>query len=344
MTKSELKQIIREVLHEELAKINLAEGGAMSGGYAQSGSIDRYARPGASIQPSKNGYLNRLKSKNPDLVEITTVKGKDVKPGMLTQAGQVKEAEVKKNNRGETKVYIMHTNKYDGFWDVDEDMEVLADPENRSKPFTGDYRSLLKMGLKESASSVHLKLHKDPSEKWWEYDQDCYLIGKNRKYKLRIVLYEAEPDYYNEYAKYKIDVEIEGVNFKINHRKLADVVGCSNFYLQHLEWDEAVRMCDKIYSYFINSKDDTYFLLVNDLGCPAAKVTEYFDANSELSVERFGDMYENLWNSNHRHPDWLKMEKLLDTADPKQEMSPEDAYEASSSEIRVAVSNLITSF
>lgn len=44
----------------------------------------------------------------------------------------------------------MHTNNYDGFWDVDQDMEVLADPENRSKPFTGDYRALLKMGLNES--------------------------------------------------------------------------------------------------------------------------------------------------------------------------------------------------
>lgn len=124
---------------------------AFSGGYAGGGHVvDRYARPGASVQPDKKSYLGRLKNKNPDLVDVITVKGKDIKRGMITQSGQVKEAEVKRNNRGETKVYIMHTNNYDGFWDVDEDMEVLADPENKSKPFTGDYRALLKMGLKEA--------------------------------------------------------------------------------------------------------------------------------------------------------------------------------------------------
>jgi hypothetical protein len=83
-----------------------------------------------------------------------TVKGKDIKPGMITQAGQVKEVEVKKNNRGETKVYIMHTNNYDGFWDVDEDMPVMADPDNKSKPFTGSFQDLLKKGLKESTKAT----------------------------------------------------------------------------------------------------------------------------------------------------------------------------------------------
>lgn len=129
---------------------------AFSGGYAGGGHVvDRYARPGASVQPDKKSYLGRLKNKNPDLVDVITVKGKDIKRGMITQSGQVKEVEVKRNNRGETKVYIMHTNNYDGFWDTDEDMEVLADPENKSKPFTGDYRALLKMGLKESVSLVN---------------------------------------------------------------------------------------------------------------------------------------------------------------------------------------------
>lgn len=94
-------------------------------------------------------------------MDTTTVKGKDIKPGMITQAGQVKEAEVRKNNRGETKVYIMHTNNYDGFWDVDEDMEVMVDPENKSNPFTGDYRALLKMGLKED---VDYETEEDISE------------------------------------------------------------------------------------------------------------------------------------------------------------------------------------
>lgn len=146
ITKSELREMIRECLREEL---RLREG-AMSGGYASGGSIDTFKRAGGSTQPDKNSYLGRLKSKNPDLVDIMTVKGKDIKPGMITQAGQVKEAEVRKNNRGETKVYIMHTNDYDGFWDVDEDMEVLVDLENKSKPFTGAYKDLVNKGLKES--------------------------------------------------------------------------------------------------------------------------------------------------------------------------------------------------
>lgn len=153
ISKAELKEMFREVLREELGARGIITEGAMSGGYASGGDvIDRYARPGASTQPSKKTYLDRLKSNNPDLVDITTVKGKDIKPGMITQAGQVKTAEVKKNNRGETKVYIMHTNNYDGFWDVDEDMEVLVDLEDKSKPFTGAYRDLLNKGLKESLS------------------------------------------------------------------------------------------------------------------------------------------------------------------------------------------------
>lgn len=136
--------------HKSYAK-HLQEG-AFSGGYAGDNSFSggTVRGRGASTQPSKSTYLRRLQSKNPDLVDIAVVKGKDIKPGMITQAGQVKTAEVKKNNRGETKVYIMHTNNYDGFWDVDEDMEVLADPENKSQPFTGAYRDLLKMGLQES--------------------------------------------------------------------------------------------------------------------------------------------------------------------------------------------------
>lgn len=151
MTKSELKEMIRECLREELSKVNLEEG-AFSGGVAGDSSFSggTVRGVGASTQPSKKNYLDRLKSKNPDLVDTMTVKGKDIKPGMMTQAGQVKEAEVRKNNKGETKVYIMHTNNYDGFWDVDEDMPVMVDPEDKSKPFTGDYKDLLKMGLQEA--------------------------------------------------------------------------------------------------------------------------------------------------------------------------------------------------
>lgn len=153
LTKSGLKEMIRECLQEELAKDSLTEGGAMSGGYAEHGAIDNHARPGASTQPSKKNYLDRLKSKNSELVDVITVKGKDIKPGMITQAGQAREVKVEYSNHyKKDMVYIMHTNDYDGFWDVDEDMEVMADPDDKSKPFTGDYKELLKRGLKESAA------------------------------------------------------------------------------------------------------------------------------------------------------------------------------------------------
>lgn len=150
MTKSELKEMIRECLREELSKINLEEG-AFNGGVAGDASFSggTVRGLGASTQPSKKNFLDRLKSKNPDLVDTTTVKGKDIKPGMVTQAGQVKEAEVRRNNKGETKVYIMHTNDYDGFWDVDEDMPVMLDPDDKSKPFTGVWADLLAKGLEE---------------------------------------------------------------------------------------------------------------------------------------------------------------------------------------------------
>lgn len=150
MTKSELREMIRECLREELSKVDLKED-AFSGGVAGNNQLSggTVSGRGASTQPGKKNYLDRLKSKNPDLVDTTTVKGKDIKPGMITQAGQVKEAEIRKNNRGETKVYIMHTNDYDGFWDVDEDMPVMVDPDDKSKPFTGKWADLKAKGLEE---------------------------------------------------------------------------------------------------------------------------------------------------------------------------------------------------
>lgn len=38
---------------------------------------------------------------------------------------------------------------------LDETMDVMVDPENKSKPFAGDYRALLKMGLQESMDMAH---------------------------------------------------------------------------------------------------------------------------------------------------------------------------------------------
>ena len=126
--------------------------GGMAGDNSASGGTIRGR--GASTQPGKNNYLNRMKSKNPDLVDTMVIKVSDIKPGMITQAGQVKEAEARNHVSGGKKMYIMHTNGYDGFWGLDETMDVMVDPENKSKPFTGDYRALLKMGLQESSTSI----------------------------------------------------------------------------------------------------------------------------------------------------------------------------------------------
>lgn len=147
ITKSELKEMIREALREELNKSNLKEG-AFSGGVAGDNSIVRTGGMGASTQPDHKGYLGRLMRKNPDLVSAMTIKGKDIKPGMITNAGQVKTAEAR-DSRGVKKMYIMHTNNYDGFWGLDEDMPVMADPNNKSKPFTGSYAEMRKLGIQE---------------------------------------------------------------------------------------------------------------------------------------------------------------------------------------------------
>ena len=141
---------------EEMAE-SLNEG-AFNGGPGSDGGIDNYKRPGGSTQPSKNGYLTKIKNKNPELVDIMTIKGKEIKPGMITQHGQVRSAEVKKNNYGETKVYIMHTNGFDGFWELDDTFEIMIDPDDKNKPFTGDFRDLLKRGLKESEEVVDIDI------------------------------------------------------------------------------------------------------------------------------------------------------------------------------------------
>ena len=150
------------------------EEGAFSGGYAGDNSFGggKIRGIGASTQNQSGTYLRRLKSKNPeDLVSTMTIKTKDIKPGMITADGQVKEVEFEKN-RNKGKMYIMHTNNWDGYFDADGEMEVLADPENKSQPFTGEYRSLLKMGLKEAiedlsmtANDTHVEIGEDENGK-----------------------------------------------------------------------------------------------------------------------------------------------------------------------------------
>lgn len=138
-------------LIETLNRAHELDEAAFSGGMAGDNSFSggTIRGRGASTQPSKKNYLNRLKNKNPDLVDTMVINVGDIKTGMITQAGQVKEVEVRDHVSGGKKMYIMHTNGYDGFWRLDETMDVMVDPDNKSKPFTGDYRSLLKMGLQE---------------------------------------------------------------------------------------------------------------------------------------------------------------------------------------------------
>ena len=76
ITRSELKGMIRECLREALN-----EGGAMSGGYAQSGAIDTAKRPGASTSHTNFKALDGKKTKK--------VLAKDIKPGMITNTGKV---------------------------------------------------------------------------------------------------------------------------------------------------------------------------------------------------------------------------------------------------------------
>lgn len=139
-------------LYEALNRAHKMDEAAFSGGVAGDSNVSggTVRGRGASTQPGKNNYLDRMKSKNPDIVDTMVIKVSDIKPGMITQAGQVKEAEARNHVSGVKKMYIMHTNGYDGFWGLDETMDVMVDPENKSKPFSGDYRALLKMGLKES--------------------------------------------------------------------------------------------------------------------------------------------------------------------------------------------------
>lgn len=145
-------------LYDGVAVVEPLTEGAFSGGYAGDNSFSggTIRGRGASVQPSKKSYLTRLKRNNPDLVDITVIKVSDIKPGMITQAGQVKTAEVRNHNSGVKKMYIMHTNNYDGFWGLDETMEVMVDPDDKSKPFTGSYSALLKKGLQESLTEDNI--------------------------------------------------------------------------------------------------------------------------------------------------------------------------------------------
>lgn len=134
--------------------------GAFSGGYAGDNSFSggTVRGIGASTQPDHKTYLNRIKAKNPKLVDIITIKAKDLKPNMMTQAGQIKTAEVKYSDyHSKDMVYVMHTNGWDYFKELDADIEVMADPDNKSNPFTGNYKDLLKMGLQESVTRTSRK-------------------------------------------------------------------------------------------------------------------------------------------------------------------------------------------
>lgn len=82
ITKSELKEMIREALREELNNRSITEG-AMNGGQAEGGSLDTAKRPGGSTSQLKFDKLDGKKTK--------IVKAKDLKPGMVTDTGTVQK-------------------------------------------------------------------------------------------------------------------------------------------------------------------------------------------------------------------------------------------------------------
>ena len=77
ITKSELREMIRDCLREEL---RLHEG-AMNGGQAEGGFLDTGKRAGGSVKNWKDALAGK---------KTKTVKAKDIKPGMTTSTGVVK--------------------------------------------------------------------------------------------------------------------------------------------------------------------------------------------------------------------------------------------------------------
>lgn len=79
MKKSELREMIREMLKEELQASRIREG-AFDGGYAEGGSLDTYKRAGGA----KKVWKDALEGK-----KTKTIKAQDLKPGMITSTGKV---------------------------------------------------------------------------------------------------------------------------------------------------------------------------------------------------------------------------------------------------------------
>lgn len=83
ITKSELKEMIREALREELEVRGIITEGAMNGGQAEGGFLDTAKRPGGATSKNKFNALDGKKTKK--------VLAKDLKPGMITDTGEVKQ-------------------------------------------------------------------------------------------------------------------------------------------------------------------------------------------------------------------------------------------------------------
>jgi hypothetical protein len=82
ITKSELREMIREALREELNSRSITEG-AMTGGQAEGGFRDTAKRPGGHTNGSGTNF------KALDGKKTKTVKAKDLKPGMVTSTGKI---------------------------------------------------------------------------------------------------------------------------------------------------------------------------------------------------------------------------------------------------------------
>jgi hypothetical protein len=82
ITKSELKEMIREALREELNVRGTITESAYNGGQAEGGFLDTGKRAGGA----KKVWKDNLEGK-----KTKSVKAKDLKPGMITSTGEVKK-------------------------------------------------------------------------------------------------------------------------------------------------------------------------------------------------------------------------------------------------------------
>jgi hypothetical protein len=182
ITKSELKEMIRECLREELNRANLKEGafkGEMAGDNSIGGNTGPRSTYATGEHHNATGYLKRLSDKND--IKTMTVKVNELEPGMITDVGQISKIE----DMGYKEVKLWYTNGVDERYSLNSDILVLADLEDTSKPSTRSYSELKQMGLKEAINE-----DATPSTMSWEDT-----IGAADQFLDELIIKSGNPDY-----------------------------------------------------------------------------------------------------------------------------------------------------